>query len=137
LPIDPTQPEAAYLRSNPGEFADFSIPWSVNFGLAFRYGNVYNYSNKKFEGQFNSDVNFNGTLNLTPRWQLGVNGIYNFKQADIGVFTLSVSREMHCWQMAINVAPVGLNRFFNITISPKSALLRDLRINRTRYFFDL
>jgi hypothetical protein len=39
--------------------------------------------------------------------------------------------------MAINLAPVGRYRFFTITINPKSPLLRDIRVNRTRYFFDL
>jgi LPS-assembly protein len=46
-----------------------------------------------------------------------------------------ISREMHCWQLSINVTPVGLYRTFNFTISPKSGILRDLRLNRTRYFY--
>jgi len=33
------------------------------------------------------------------------------------------------------VTPVGPFRFFNMSISPKSGMLRDLRINRTRYFY--
>jgi LPS-assembly protein len=44
---------------------------------------------------------------------------------------------MHCWQMAINISPVGKYRFFNISINPKSSILRDLKVNRTRYFYDL
>ena len=38
--------------------------------------------------------------------------------------------------MAINISPVGRYKFFNLTISPKSGLLRDLKVNRTRYFVD-
>jgi hypothetical protein len=41
---------------------------------------------------------------------------------------------MHCWQLSINVIPVGFTRSFNFSISPKAALLQDLKINRTRYF---
>jgi hypothetical protein len=136
LPLDETAAEAAYIRSNPSEFADFSIPWSVSFGLSLRYNTVYNTVEKKFEGTINSDINFNGTLNITPKWQMGLTGIYNFTQGNMGVLTFSASREMHCWQMGINVSPIGYSRFFSISISPKSALLRDVRINRTRYFFD-
>jgi hypothetical protein len=47
---------------------------------------------------------------------------------------MSVSRDMHCWQMSINVIPIGDYRSFNITISPKSSILQDLRVNRTRVF---
>jgi hypothetical protein len=31
---------------------------------------------------------------------------------------------------------VGKYKFFNLSISPKSGLLRDLKINWTRYFID-
>ena len=45
-----------------------------------------------------------------------------------------VTREMHCWQLAINITPVGLFKSFSIAISPKSGILRDLKINRNRTF---
>ncbi|MFM8711490.1 MAG: hypothetical protein ACKOC7_09430 [Sphingomonadales bacterium] len=47
---------------------------------------------------------------------------------------MSINRDLHCWQLAINVIPVGFTRSFNFTISPKASLLQDLRINRTRFF---
>jgi LPS-assembly protein len=46
-----------------------------------------------------------------------------------------ITREMHCWQLAINVTPIGFTRSFNISISPKAGILRDLKINRTRFFY--
>jgi LPS-assembly protein len=36
--------------------------------------------------------------------------------------------------MSIGVVPVGLYRSFNINISPKSSILQDLKVNRTRTF---
>jgi len=47
--------------------------------------------------------------------------------------SLSINRDMHCWQMSIGVQQ-GLYSSFSITISPKSSLLQDLRVNRTRTF---
>jgi hypothetical protein len=63
-----------------------------------------------------------------------MNGYYDFDSRKLQTFQMTISREMHCWQMAISATPVGLYRYFNITISPKSSVLQDLRINRTRYF---
>ncbi|HNJ28774.1 MAG TPA: hypothetical protein PKG89_09820, partial [Ferruginibacter sp.] len=83
------------------------------------------------------NVTWAGTLNLTPKWQIGINGSYDISNKDLGLISMYLTREMHCWQMAINVSPVGKYRSFNISISPKSGLLRDLRINRTRFFYDL
>jgi hypothetical protein len=55
-------------------------------------------------------------------------------RGDVQYLTMSINRDLHCWQIAINVIPVGFTRSFNFTISPKASLLQDLRINRTRFF---
>jgi hypothetical protein len=137
LPLDEYQQEAAYIRNNPGEFADFSIPWSIDFSYSLRFYRQRSLDNTKFETKFFQDVNWNASINLTPKWKIGVNGSYNITEKKIGLISMYLTREMHCWQMAINISPVGTFRFFNITISPKSSILRDLRVNRTRYFYDL
>ena len=133
---DEYQNELAYIQNNPGEFADFNIPWSVNFSYALRFDRVFKSDYSGFRSDFNQDVTFGGTLNLTPKWQMGVNGFYNITRHELGTISVSISREMHCWQMSISLSPVGKYRFYSINISPKSGLLRDLRINRTRSFYD-
>jgi hypothetical protein len=47
-----------------------------------------------------------------------------------------LSRELHCWQLAINIVPIGPFRSFNVSISPRSAILRDLKVNRSRTFYN-
>ncbi len=137
MPLDEYQTEAAYVSNNPAEFADFSIPWSVSFSYSLRFQRDRKPDYSGFTTNIFQDMNWNSTLNLTPKWQLGVNGFYNISQKELGTISVSIAREMHCWQMAVNVSPVGRYRFFNITISPKSSLLRDIKVNRTRYFYDL
>ena len=126
--------ELAYIRNNPAEYADFKIPWSFGFSYALTYNKYYNFYTVTTTLEQNTD--FNGTLNLTPKWQMGINGIYNLTNKQLGFLAMSISREMHCWQMGIQLSPVGKNRFFSINLSPKSGLLRDLKINRTRSFYD-
>jgi LPS-assembly protein len=137
LPLNEYQQEAAYINNNPGEFANFNIPWSISFQYALNYNRVPNGLGTGYKKQFTQNVSWTGSLNLTPRWQIGINGSYNITQKEIGLISMYLTREMHCWQMAINISPVGRYRSFNISISPKSGLLRDLKINRTRYFYDL
>jgi lipopolysaccharide export system protein LptA len=126
--------ELEYAQQNPAEFADFNIPWnvSISYSLNFyrRFNRDYTYST-----EINSTASVNGDFNLTPRWKLGMNSFYDVKKSKIQMLTMYISREMHCWQLSINVTPVGLYRSFNITVSPKSGILRDLRINRTRSFY--
>jgi hypothetical protein len=66
---------------------------------------------------------------------VGAAGFYDVTSLNLQSLTAFISRDLHCWQMSINITPVGLYRYFNISINPKSGLLRDLRINRTRYFY--
>lgn len=137
MPLTEEQQEAAYISNNPADYTDFSIPWSINFSYSLRFSQTFAAATKKFKSSINSDATFGGSLALTPKWQISLNGTYNFDTKKLGVLSMSVSREMHCWQMSISLAPVGRYKFFSVIISPKSALLRDIKVNRTRYFYDL
>ncbi len=129
------QRQLDYVRSNPAEFTDFNIPWSVNLSYSLSFSNTFNpYAGGQRTDVF-SNVSVNGDFSLTPRWKMGGSTYYDFKTKQIQTLTMFISREMHCWQMAINLTPIGLFRSFNITISPKSGILRDLRINRSRFFY--
>ena len=137
MPLNESQQEAAYIRNNPGEFVDFSIPWNIDLNYSLRYSQNRDFFTNKITKSFNQDINLNASVNLSPKWKIGGNGFYNITSNEIGSVSMYLSREMHCWQMAINISPVGRYRSFNISISPKSGILRDLKINRTRYFYDL
>ncbi len=133
VPLDEYQQEAQYIRNNPGEFADFSIPWTIDFGYSFTL-NRFRIANGNVTTQSSQNVNFNASVNLTPKWKLGGTGNYSISAKELGLLSMYLSRDLHCWQMNINVSPVGRYRSFNISISPKSPILRDLKVNRTRSF---
>lgn len=137
MPLTDEQQEAAYISNNPADYTDFSIPWSVQLSMSFRYNNVFSAAKKGFVSTTSADMNAGGSMALTPKWQLTLNGTYNFTTKEVGMVTMTIAREMHCWQMSISITPVGRYKFFSVIISPKSALLRDIKVNRTRYFYDL
>ena len=124
-----------YMRQNPAEFVDFNIPWQVSLSYSLYFQEQFKPDYKGFEKIVRSSANFSGSFSLTPKWNFSVNGFYDFDTQKLQTFTMAISREMHCWQMSINITPIGIYRFFNFTISPKSGILQDLRINRTRSFF--
>ena len=123
-----------YMQQNPAEFVDFNIPWQVSIGYSLNFFNRLRTDLKGFEKDFSSGANFSGSFSLTPKWNFSVNGNFDFDTKKLQTFQMSINREMHCWQMSINVTPIGLYRSFNFTISPKASVLQDLKINRTRYF---
>jgi LPS-assembly protein len=134
---DEYQQEAAYIRSNPAEFADFEIPWNIDLSYSLSITKGFDPTIAGFKTTSNQGVTFNASANLTPKWKIGANGTYDITTKELGVLSMYLTRDLHCWQMAINISPVGRSRFFSINISPKSPILRDLKINRTRSFTDL
>lgn len=125
-----------YMRQNPNEFVDFNIPWSGNLGLSLSFYERLKTDYSGFEKIFSSNLSFGGSFLLSPKWNFNVNGYYDLDTKKLQMFTMNISRDMHCWQMSISVTPVGLYRFFSINISPKSSMLQDLKINRTRTFLN-
>lgn len=123
-----------YMQRNPSDFVDFNIPWDVSVDFALSYISVFNQEAGKFRGDINSSFNYRGSFSLTPKWNFSTSGSYNFQTTDIEFLTMSINRDLHCWQMSIGVTPVGPYRSFSITINPKSGMLQDLRVNRTRNF---
>ena len=126
--------ESAYIRNNPGQFADFNIPWSLNLSYNLTYSKYYS-APRGFVSNLTQNLTFGGTLGLTKKWQASLNGYYNITEGDLNQISLSLSRDLHCWQLSIAVSQSPLSRFFSITVSPKSTLLKDLRVNRTRNYY--
>lgn len=134
--LDQYNQEAAYIQSHPGEYADFNIPWSVNFSYSMTVYKQF-LQDFGFKSRLQQNLNFGGTLNLTPKWQLGVQASYNFNLGQLSPFVMSLSRDLHCWQMSVSVVPSGVYRYFSVNISPKSPILRDLRVNKTETYRQL
>jgi len=140
LPNDPfmtpdeQQRQLDFARANPAEFTDFNIPWSLSLQFSYNFTRQIKPDYSGFTTNAYSSLGFNGDFNLTPRWKMGGTGNYDVTTGKLQQLNFFVTRELHCWQLSINVTPVNIWRSFSITISPKSGMLRDLRINRTRQF---
>lgn len=131
------QRQLQQVRKNPGEYVDFDIPWKLDLSYSLSYSKNIIPDSGGVVVSFNQYLSFNGDFSLTPKWKIGVNSGYNFIEQKLAYTNVYISRDLHCWQMSINLIPIGTYRQFSITISPKSGILRDLRINRSRTFYDL
>lgn len=140
VPIDPfmtpdeQQRQLQYAKSNPAEFTDFNIPWTLTLSYSFQFSRYMKPDYSGFQINTYSSLNFNGDFSITPKWKLGGTGYIDVAKRSIQQLSMFITREMHCWQLAINVTPIGLYKSFSITVNPKSGILRDLKINRSRTF---
>lgn len=140
VPIDPfmtpdeQQRQLQYAKSNPAEFTDFNIPWTLTLSYSFQFSRYMKPDYSGFQINTYSSLNFNGDFSITPKWKLGGTGYIDVAKRSIQQLSMFITREMHCWQLAINITPIGLYKSFSITVNPKSGILRDLKINRSRTF---
>jgi len=123
-----------YMQQNPGEFVDFNIDWQMSLSYSLSFYSRLRSDFSGYDTEFTNGLSLNGSFNLTPKWKLSGSASVDVKKMDIQYMTLSINRDLHCWQLSINVLPVGFTRSFSFTVSPKAGLLQDLRINRTRFF---
>ena len=140
IPIDPfmtpdeQQRQLQYAKSNPAEFTDFNIPWTLTLSYSFQFSRYMKPDYSGFQVNTYSSLNFNGDFSITPKWKMGGTGYIDVAKRSVQQLSMFITREMHCWQLAINVTPIGLYKSFSITVNPKSGILRDLKINRSRTF---
>ena len=140
IPLDPfmtpdeQQRQLSYVKANPAEFTDFNTPWSINLSYSFQFSKTMKADYSGFKLQTFSTLNLTGDFSVSPKWKVGGSSYVDLSKFSVQQLSLFITREMHCWQLAINVMPIGIYRSFSITINPKSGILRDLKINRSRTF---
>lgn len=112
------------------QYYDFSIPWNLGFNYSMSF------TNNGIQKNVSQTLGFNGSINLTPKWGITFNGGYDFQMKELtpGVFTLS--RDLHCWQMSFNWVPIGFRKSWSFNIAVKSAMLKDLKYDKSSSFYD-
>ena len=111
-------------------YYDFSIPWNLGFSYSISY------TDNGIKKNVTQSVQFNGSVNLTPKWGISFNGGYDIKARKLSIGTFSLSRDLHCWQMNFNWTPIGTCKGWSFHIGVKSSLLQDLKYDKSRSRFD-
>lgn len=119
------------ILNNPEAYVDFTIPWNlrVNYNLG------YSRTGRK-KATITQALRLNGDISLTEKWKVTFNTGYDFESREFTQTFLSIHRELHCWQVSLGWTPFGRFQSYNFSIGVKSSLLQDLKLDRTRSFFD-
>jgi len=123
-----------YMRQNPSEFVDFNIPWQVSLSYSLYFSERPKADYSGFTKEFNSNINFNGSFSLTPKWNVSMNGYFDFQTKKLQTFQMSINRKCTAGKCLLCNHRSACTVHFNFTINPKASVLQDLKINRTRYF---
>jgi len=123
--------EKKFLLQNPDAYVDFSIPWNLRISYNIDYSH-----NANTAPIITQSIRFNGDISLSEKWKVMYNSGYDFENKAFTQTQISLSRDLHCWQMSLNWTPFGRYQSYNFSIGIKSSLLKDLKLDRQRNFFD-
>jgi hypothetical protein len=105
---------------------DLSIPWNLSLNF------VYDRSrpNPTAHPQTTATLGMQLGFNLTDNWKIGFSGGYDFIGHQVTVPTVTVYRDLHCWEMNLTWNPIGYYRGFNLEIRIKAPQLQDIKITK-------
>ncbi len=108
----------------------FLNKWSLSANLNFSYSSHFDYRNIRYIPDTILTVMLNGEFYITPKWKIGFTTGYDFKSKDFSYTSLSIHRDLHCWEMFMEWVPYGFRKSYNFTIRIKSSILKDLKLER-------
>jgi hypothetical protein len=128
----------AAIQNNPDAFIDFSIPWTLSINYSLNLNRSYYFINESYRdsARITQTVQMTGDLSLTEKWKVGFATGYDVQQKDFTFTSISVYRDLNCWEMSFEWIPFGLRRSYSIAINLKSSMLKDLKLQRRRSWFD-
>ena len=117
-------------------YADFSMPWSLNLRYNVNYSQMFISAEKDFEDNITQTMNFNGNINITKSWKGRFSSGWDFQKKEISYTSITLLRDLHCWQMSFNWVPFGAYQSYYFKINVKSAMLQDLKYEQRRSWLE-
>ena len=105
------------------------ISWSFNANYSLNYNKGYRSS--EFSDTIQT-LNFSGDLKISDKWKLNFQSGYDFDTKELTYSSINIYRDLHCWEMILNLIPIGYHRSYTFTIRVKAAILQDLKLERKR-----
>lgn len=111
-----------------------AVPWSLSVNYSVNYmRNYFDHTRNEFKYKLVHNLMFSGTLQPTKYWNFTFSASYDFNIKKLTNMTIGITRDLHCWSFTASAIPIGPYKSYNFTIGVKSALLRDLKYDKTNY----
>ena len=131
--MDPTL-RRHYMASS---YYDFSIPWNIGFNYVISYSIAYtNNGTTGFKRNVSQTIGFNGSVNLTPKTGITFTTGFDIQNRKLTTTSISITRDLHCWQMSFVWIPFGSHRSWSFNIGVKAASLADLKYDKSQSMYD-
>ena len=110
-------------------YVEYSLPWSfsVSYGITMRENTSapINVERMRYPWALSHSMNMSGNMKLTNKWNINFSSGWDFTYHDFTTTTLSVTRDLHCFNMSCSVVLKPYTSY-NFTVKANSSMLADL-----------
>lgn len=133
-----SEEELNEIHNNPDGYVDWSTSWSLSLSYNLRLSNNLSYINWILHDNRSTvqTLGLRGEINLSPKWKLSAQTGWDFESKKISYTSLTVYRDLHCWEMRFNVIPYGTYKSWNFQINVKASALQDLKLTKKKDYRD-
>lgn len=118
-------------------YYDFSIPWNLGFNYVISYSAQYtNNGTTGYKKNVNQTIGFNGSVNLGAKTGITFTSGFDIQNKKLTTTSVSITRDLHCWQMSFVWIPFGSHRSWSFNIGVKAASLADLKYDKSQSMYD-
>jgi hypothetical protein len=111
-------------------YPDFSMPWSLRAAYSFYYQKPGSTS------QITQSLQLSGDVTLTKKTSIRYSTGYDIARKQITMSSISITRDLHCWDMGFEWIPTGYMKSWFFTLRVKASVLQDLKYERRKDFHD-
>lgn len=109
-------------------YMTFSLPWSltVSYGvtMAEDRSKQINARRMRYPYSFTQSLNASGFLRIAEGWNISFSSGYDFNMHKLSMTTMSLSRDLHCFEMSASVVLKPYSSF-NFTFRARASVLAD------------
>ena len=133
-----SEEELNEIHNNPDGYVDWSTSWSLSLSYNLRLSNNLSYINWILHDNRTTvqTLGLRGEINLSPKWKVSAQTGWDFETKKISYTSLTVYRDLHCWEMRFNVIPYGTYKSWNFQINVKASALQDLKLTKKKDYRD-
>lgn len=109
-------------------YLTFSIPWSLtlSYGITMAEDRTkqINVRRMRYPFSFTQTLNASGYVRISDGWNISFNSGYDFEMHRISMTTMSLSRDLHCFEMSASIVLKPYSSF-NFTFRARASELTD------------
>ena len=126
------------IRSNPNDYVDWTTKWALSLSYNLTLSNNLTYFNYLMQDNRKviQTLGVNGNINLSENWKVSVQTGWDFEQKKLSYTSMTIYRDLHCWEMRFNWIPLGTYKSWNFTINVKASALQDLKLSKKKDYRD-